>query len=78
MCSTYHFGQLGAELLLCGSQHGQSSSRSYLEILIILATKQHQQLHLIVSILQITVLDLKTRSGFHFQQLSQLNMCCAC
>lgn len=66
MCSTYHFGQLSAELLLRGSQHGQTSSRSYLEILIILATKQHQQLQLIVSIRQITVLDLKPAVVFIF------------
>lgn len=58
-CCTYHQSHFGAQLLLSSRDHGQSSSCSYLQFVVIFTAKQHQQLQLIVAIFQVAILHLK-------------------
>lgn len=58
-CYTYHQSHFGAQLFLSSCDHGQSSSCSYLKFVVIFAAEQHQQLQLIIAILQVAILHLK-------------------
>lgn len=73
---TYHKGYFVAGLLLSSSEHGESSSCSDLKILVLLATKQYQQLQSIIAIGHKTLLDLRNKSltpvGNWFPTLMQL------
>lgn len=56
---TYHQSHFGAQLFLSSRDHGQSSTCSYLKFVVIFAAEQHQQLQLIIAIVQVAILHLK-------------------